>query len=427
MKTDYHRLILTLILCMNGPAACRTIEDAGNATWKHTFGETRAERAIKPDRCTEGSQNPDEQKYIRLIVDHIVASNPKTFYGDLNPSTICVTVSNDDEFNARMNSSNGHMIINRGIFTSDFRFASDAEFAGIIAHELAHYTMAHGFSNAVRTDNLPPGYSVEKEESLRQVMYQKHSDKDRFERKLELEYLTKHKVSLANITEEAIQKFKPYTKYDNEYLPGIKKLKSAAIRISQSGVNPSEADIEDTMMLFDQYFYDTVTRAKHSQKGLLTQKSITKAEALLSDREAIQQKITIMDPPIDAAYDELLTYRLPRDQFDEQQADEVGFELFVRAGFEPNIFAENFANVYEYMIKKGNCDWVTARSKAPGRLRRDKDDRKHPDFCFRYWDLKYAEQRAHREEYQAIARRPGIINLEETAALRKKLGIAPEN
>ena len=123
-----------------------------------------------------------------------------------------------------------------------------------------------------------------------------------------------------------------------------------------------------------------------------------------------------------AAYQELETHKLPVLQFQEQEADEVGFELYLRAGFDPDIFAQSFIHLAKAVRADYECDPMNPLSPEPSRYREGISFNKvHPDICWRYWDTKYVERRKHAEDYQSLIGKNPIVNLPALDEFRTKL------
>ncbi len=320
-------------------------------------------------------------------------------------------------FNANMNPVNGMMTVFKGVLDPKFQFNTDADVAAILSHELAHFTMGHDINGAVRTDNIPPGYDVSREQELRKLVDEARSNREHFLAKKSRDFFSLHAQELRNLVAEVNANMAPNTP--------VLGLRNGVIEF-QKAMNQTISSQEDlpaqeAMAGFDTYIIGIRNYAAGNFPDLMSPETLAKTTQLIVSREALDSGLDPYDQATHQAWDTLKEYSLPREQFNEQQADEVGFELFLRAGFDADVYPNTFEKIYQYVVGKTNCAAITSESPAPGRLRTDKEDRIHPDFCFRYWDLKYAERRTHQKEYEPLIRRPGILNLPATEALRVKL------
>ena len=116
---------------------------------KHIFGKTAVTRNSPLADCKAEAREAEltnaklAKAYSEKILDLIIERNNQSsqvFTGYLARSSFCVSILPDPVENAHANSINGHITINASLFAA---VDSDAAFAGVIGHELAHVTLNH--------------------------------------------------------------------------------------------------------------------------------------------------------------------------------------------------------------------------------------------------------------------------------------------
>ena len=113
--------------------------------------------------------------------------------------------------------------------------------------------------------------------------------------------------------------------------------------------------------------------------------------SVIDRREVLRIELDREDHELAKITTELDIYRLPITQREEQEADEVGFDFYVTSRFEPKFLGLIFVNLAKARNPKFNCHEITTKLSEPPRYREGISfHRIHPDFCLRYFDLKYA-------------------------------------
>ena len=113
---------------------------------------------------------PKSTKYITTIFNHITAANPEVFRGDLDPAKFCLSVKEDQGINAVSSVKLRRIEFNTGILLA---FKSDEGAAGVMAHELAHIVRRH---SSIASEVYPPG-SRKREESINILLTEDSFDK----------------------------------------------------------------------------------------------------------------------------------------------------------------------------------------------------------------------------------------------------------
>jgi hypothetical protein len=145
-------------------------------------------------------------------------------------------------------------------------------------------------------------------------------------------------------------------------------------------------------------------------------------KSVLARREVIREPNQDLPKMLRSAERALETHRLPILQFQEQEADEVGFELYVRAGFGPDIFPQTFIHLAKAIRPNYECDPLLPLSNEPSRYREGISLNKlHTDICWRFWDTKYIERRKHADDYKPFILKNPIVNISSPDELREAL------
>ena len=106
----------------------------------------------------------------------------------------------------------------------------------------------------------------------------------------------------------------------------------------------------------------------------------------------------------------------PYAQWMEQQADEVGYEFYLRAGFKP----DRYETFFKAVMKKKSPTTVDECLKSmsevsptpPSRLD-EAEDSKHPSSCFRIYDINITETLKHHSVYTDLAAKAVLTDLPE--------------
>lgn len=93
---------------------------------------------------------PKSTKYITALFNHITAANPDVFRGDLDPAKFCLSVNLDESINASAYINSRSIEFNAGMLLA---FKSDEQVAAVMGHELAHIVRRH---NTIASEVFPP-------------------------------------------------------------------------------------------------------------------------------------------------------------------------------------------------------------------------------------------------------------------------------
>lgn len=142
------RQVIPLLISglMLGTLSCRNRGEESASRMKHIQGQLFRPNLIKltPNTCRydkigSSKGRKDINEYLQKIFDRIVAGNPEVFTGDYAPKNFCISNSPDTYVNA-FASPHGRIMFTDLIVTKS---PNDAAVASVMAHEAAHILMQH--------------------------------------------------------------------------------------------------------------------------------------------------------------------------------------------------------------------------------------------------------------------------------------------
>ncbi len=409
---SHKKFIFFTLVALSIFLACKP-RNQTDAQLKHTFGMTSVPRKNPPISCKNMGTDSHEGRYATALIDYITSKNPTTFTGNLSRKYICVQILQLDDLNASMDASSGTMRFFKRILHRLPGLETDAAKAATVAHELAHFTMSHHLANR---ESAPSGYDRKQEQVLRAQV-------DHLKEQLDAAKLSAINDFLTAENNEVSRTIDQVT--GNSLL--VKTMKSASfpksiLQAQKSFLEkPDLGNAENLLLEIDTWIVEADKYAGIHVTPLTPQQTRL-IKSVLSRRESIREPNEDLNKKLWAAQEALETHRLPILQFQEQEADEVGFELFIRAGFDPDIFPQSFIHLAKAVRPSYECDPVSPLSPEPSRYREGISFNKvHPDICWRYWDTKYIERRKHASDYQPYITKKPILNLPALDQLRANL------
>ncbi len=338
----WKRILLSL-LCFSCSA-----NDASNL--KHEFGQTSGPGEHQKN-CVDGSTEPFLVSSIKDLAAYIIGANPATFsqYGEALP--ICVVLSPGASANASMGLG-GLMTIERGLLKV---VANEAELAAVVAHELAHLTMGH----VMRTRDEPyrddPRYLAAQE----QAILAKQKMDDLF-------------VEIALQLYELFIQLPPPPEEDAS-------LKGLYEQISAMSREDIQRDGGHVLVFL---FFEHTTGLSDEQRRIVVEKQERMREASLASVQAEQRVGAVADEIVGGGQGAHKNWM-------EEEADEVGLEFYLRAGFR----AADYGNILSKLGsgQETQCHQLSAPSRGEGT---------HPNSCWRQWNTSIQELAEHRADYQ---------------------------
>jgi len=103
----------------------------------------------------------------------------------------------------------------------------------------------------------------------------------------------------------------------------------------------------------------------------------------------------------------------------EQEADEVGFELYLRAGYKP----DSYPWLHKMILSKNATNIETCLNKINQNIRPNREFATHPSSCFRLYDAIKSEPHTHRHDYHQWLKNNNMTTLlpGRLAALKEAL------
>lgn len=380
---------------------------------KHTFGKTSVPRKDPPSSCKSSGEDTPEGRYAKALVDYITSKNPETFSGNLDRKYICIQIIKTDDLNASMDPASGTMRFFKRILHSLPGLESDAAKAATVAHELAHFSMSHHLSNR---DSAPPGYDRSKEQKLKAELDQakKKLDEATFAQINDFFRQSNNEVS------RAIQAVTTNTQFASKVR--AMSFPKDLIAAHKNFINKPNLDNGESLLLEIDTWLVEADKFSGKSGSAISPDQAKLIKSVLARRETIREPNADLSRKLGEAHQKLDTHRLPILQFQEQEADEVGFEFYIRAGFDPDIYAQSFIHLAKAVRPSYECDEMTPLSPEPSRYREGVSFNKiHPDICWRYWDTKYVERRKHAADYRPFIAKNRIVNLPALDELRAQL------
>ncbi len=350
---------------------------------QHVWGETKRDtenHVFEACEKSEPSYRPAYHAFIQNLGEYIMAASPDTFYGKLDPKQFCWAVDENTEFNAYAEANRRTVTFQDGVLALGMGIA---EFAAVMSHELAHVSLLH-----IETETHPkftptPAYA----ELKRQIGIKGDEMKAiwgaatlPFADELD-SYLNSNQIEGRRFSTqvEAIQ-----TRYQSEGDVAV------LAPMVQSAVEMVSANYQSKAREWLNAFISVLTQLAPVHQDIA---------ALTDTLKRVQES----DPAVG-----------PYEPFNwsEREADEAGFELMIRAGFDPRdwssmqMFLASLSlpsSEMEACISQGQL--VNSLGDLEKLLHGDQVDRgreTHPLNCWRVWHSVY-EETLHMED---IARYP---------------------
>lgn len=375
-KTSERSWLLLLAASACCIAGCKT--PRSDSQLQHEFGETQVPKTAAACATIPDEHEADTQRYAvareyvaklaAFIVEH--PENRQTFAGPYQLGGFCFSIKQDPMENASGN-ANGRITFWTGRI---LRAKNDTDLASTLSHELAHVTMQHG----ERTIAVFKAYASDF------VAMNSHiaSTETQFKGMLE----TARAECQTSSCVETLQKL-------SDLLP----LRPASF--GNGGFSSSLQELEGL-------WGDTPN-----------------AQALLLDlREKWDEGAVLKERWLKSMKEHLSLARRH-----ELEADEVGFEIYLRAGFKKEAYASK--HLAEGQITASDPETATATCLA--RLAEQGENAgsfdTHPSGCFRALNINIDEMQKHRDHYKDYVNEGFDGNLIESPSLAEAIADIKNN
>ncbi|NDE15296.1 hypothetical protein EBZ80_10240 [bacterium] len=421
MRFPLARRLFIYSMTLGFLASCGHAQDG--ATLKHQFGRTSVVRSHPVIACKDGNSHQDIISYVKSLLRHIAAANPGTFKGDLAIGKVCVQVVDDEKISASMDPASGLMRVYTGLFLPRHGFDSDAAIAGVLSHELAHFTMNHGDARPTALD-LPADYDdgayKAKLAEYKAIESKASSMMSETIHDVALAYGPRLLDALPPVFDEIRQLGgTDRQRRDNQWTADL--FKEFKIEIQLMKAKGDKAGVERMLSgyMFTHIKYALDYRAKLSAATRDANEPWATMLKATGEKDAGIARAEAYGAEKEKLVPELKRLRAPAFQWEEQQADEVGFEFYIRAGFEPRIYPEVFNQLAHFVEGAGECSKEVSVNSVPPRIHPDREPRgSHPDGCWRYWNARYSEPEHHDAEYSPLMPVHPVVDLPALAGQR---------
>lgn len=348
---------------------------------KHEWGQNvRVDEPIRPGHCIEKSnlqhlKNKDDgwdyteaSNYIKKLTKVIMDSNLETFKDELDFKNFCFYVMQYYDDNAYTTPPKANIVFHDKMIALA---NNEAELAMVISHELAHLTMSHN---------------------------------NRMHPKLRLDAQYKTAVmendAYESATTEALRAnrdgfSKTFGEDEQDLKWSMLDAKSTIVSLqTQNVAHPELASVNQSAI--DRAYADIKRSAKDSKtKGILEKiiSSIQEASALSIklDKEKKSKGIDVETELLRVLGPEYLSINA---SWTEQEADEVGYEFYLKAGFDQKTYGDQRLNSLSAEEVKV-CDQLVLQMQLEGSAHAEKGVEIHPNYCWRRFNIRFAETAKH--------------------------------
>lgn len=401
------RSLYFAVLFLSAIASCKSRNFDRGSMLKHDFGKTSIAREQPPAPCTNSGLEAPFGQYIKRLVDHIVERNRSSFAGNTSREHICIKIIDNKSIGASMNSITGELFVHTGLVALE-SFRNDSTLASILSHELAHFSMNHPIKD--RTRIKPKGYDYRKEAELTQTFNAAKANLAVTESKKREAIIDGQDFRTAY---NAIKRQSSFT--DIIKNPTFPKNFLAAYTTyvsDKSATNSAKIESEVSAWFF------TLANQTKSRPDLISEQERNAIVVVAENFRKIPDELDSVQNEIRNAEEKLDLYRMPITQFEEEEADNVGFEFHVRAGFHPDAFSNAFMTMSKLTNSASECNKQQPLTGEPARYIRREDDYMHPNFCWRFFEAKVTERKEHEIDYAPFISAEPVINLPQFDALR---------
>lgn len=430
-----------LLVSVFASSACQP--NFSSSEVKHEFGVTQRTRESMADCHQQAASSifPVIDSYLKDLATVLFEANPSTFGSFYTPDKFCFTSEKNHVLNAFAIPATGQVKFFTGMIE---HAANDAQIAAIMAHELAHVTMAHDGRQVhpKLAKNAEWKALLDEEKAWGDAKMTEYRDIRTRQRELAEEREAK--------IQAARESFPAELKQRRTVL--VERVTTWQQQASQIG-GEMEA-LWDLLGIFYGEFSDLLPQGgpaadEDDDNAATIARLRTDLESLRSEYQSLKQdelaampidmntemaridselaeagaKLEALDLARRSFYDrkEALTIAIigasARYNWTEQEADEVGYELYLRAGFK----ASEYPWLHERMLgsEVEACMIQIAEIADPTEESLNRGTGTHPKSCWRVFDVRTLEATLHEADYA-----PFMPNAVKTEVLPGRLDAA---
>lgn len=179
-------------------------------------------------------------------------------------------------------------------------------------------------------------------------------------------------------------------------------------------------DLDDLMLQLEQ---EQATLKELGEKQPDDRQAIQTSRQRIQDLEksiqAKQRELETSTVAVQAASQEKLGDKDQAFSSVEREADEVGFEFYLRAGFHPAAFGTIMRSFYPVDVIKQQGEFLKclANITFPVGGNPDRGSEFHPSPCWRLYNVTVGEQQRHREDYKPFLQRATLTTITGAVSL----------
>lgn len=426
--------------------SCKSRDSVSSET-KHTFGKTRREPTGELGDCTQKTfqelarrddvESPEATAYVRKIAAQVMKANPDTFSGVYDPSKICLYVVKRSDVNASAASDIRNIFFNTGMLEI---MDNDAELASVISHELSHITMQHVMdqpyekleeSEEWKTAGRKLQDELKAIEAKSQAIF---AENNKLEEQLgqqgaeldqkasaamnsEREALTKEAQSIQTELLDSDSKY-PADSIERDLLRGLwmailpgkprfygipreedKLQEPDAIQLLPDLVNKIKNHNDRVKALNEKEKKAFPTQWAALEKTIKSIREVPARLAVVSEESAQKEKEIL------ALKEKIVGSALYN--WAEEEADDVGFELYLRAGWSPAFYSNIF---FKHLAAK-NEDVAACKALLQVQTEPERGKGFHPSNCWRVYNATIEEMNDHKHPYSELVKNANRLDL----------------
>lgn len=406
----------------------------------HVLGETRKAPAQALENCQTDARfktPSNAAAYLRDIARQIMVANPSTFSGEYAFENFCFAVAETPAVNAYALPNNRGVVFNTGIFKI---FQNDADVAAILSHELAHVTRQHTnapheklAANATwqnlnrqlsplvaKEDTLYDGIRVLQEESDRRENALDETASDEIRKKREtLMYRQSQLMQAVAVTAGALtddEESSAFFELNDGVLPAVPRaIYTKELAATNQKLSTATQAKWATLLKDIQAFNQEVTAVNQAEaqanatRWAPFQAAQDKLNAKMLELYPLQKQITDVRGQLDRAASQILGEA--RFNWAEEEADDVGLELYLRSGFMPVYYSGMFEKLAINEPDQVNTIAQCRTDVAMRKLVPARGAGTHPASCWRVYNALIQEMDDHKSAYDALIEKAKTVDL----------------
>lgn len=417
--------------------SCKSRHETTLSRAKHQFGATSVPRSDPFPDCVPQTSDGELLAYGQAIANHLMKSNPSTFTGVYAPDKLCLSVM-DDAF--RMGFARSDVGV-YGFFAGLLFMTEDqkdADLAMVLSRALAQITLQLA-TREPTADELPNDID---QTELRRRFRLKSIFEDK---KLSM----KQGIARDAKTDGSFADFVWLVRDLEAVIPGLEKLSKANERnvfefmrstaakingqfpaiIRDGGGDPSD---ESEFVLRSARLVTAITSELSKVSAIIAKPILCDDTMPCEDIQKIGRLASYIQARINPVRASITKLKMPEEddpsqyppyaQWADQLADEVGFEIYLRAGFKPERYETYMRSVLpgERPGALEACQQALDQREVPSRLQ-DTHGISKQATCFRIYNISVVERAKYASEHQDLLVKAQTEDLAETSGQLAKL------